>query len=399
MPASTLLRVGRDGSATPISRDRGDKQIGLSNFECAGDRQGPFCFACQVRCLNAQCRSAVSLCARLDHCTHVRINAQRSFATLKTTDKAYLTSVAATAAAQRTSSAATCALEGRSAATPDAEHAAERARGRAAGWPAYFVHIQNAGGTTMCRLARLNGVAAPEEAPEESGVFGRNCNPGSADAPRIWKGSAAAQAAYLRAGAYRFVANELALPPELAWGAARYVVVVRHPYALALARFRGSPMYTRSFDDGRFAAFLSRGPGRGGGVSNVMTRQLCGCLDAPQTAECGVGAWSEAKIREFKLLALDHRHVACAKARLDRFSLVLVTELLHAAGPLIARELGWSRLDLLARKVNRQAGCDARQLYANDSVVAAGMAAQYGLDLELYAHARARFCRDLAALG
>ena len=31
----------------------------------------------------------------------------------------------------------------------------------------------------------------------------------------------------------------------------------------------------------------------GGGVSNVMTRQLCGCLDAPQTAECGVGAWSD----------------------------------------------------------------------------------------------------------
>ena len=237
---STLLRVGRDGSATPVTADRGDKQIGLSNFECAGARQGPFCFACQIRCLNAQCRSAVSLCARLDHCTHVRINAQRSFATLKTTDKAYLTSVAAAAAAQRTSSAATCALEGRSAATPNAEHAAERARGRAAGWPAYFVHIQNAGGTTMCRLARLNGVAAPEEAPEESGVFGRNCNPGSADAPRIWKGSAAAQAAYLRAGAYRFVANELALPPELAWGAARYVVVVRHPYAAQFWRNSGA---------------------------------------------------------------------------------------------------------------------------------------------------------------
>ena len=39
MPASTLLRVGRDGSATPVTADRGDKQIGLSNFECAGDRQ------------------------------------------------------------------------------------------------------------------------------------------------------------------------------------------------------------------------------------------------------------------------------------------------------------------------------------------------------------------------
>ena len=50
-------------------------------------------------------------------------------------------------------------------------------------------------------------------------------------------------------------------------------------------------MYHKDFDDGRFAAFLKKGLQGGGGVHNVMTRQLCGCLDAPKLAECGHGAW------------------------------------------------------------------------------------------------------------
>ena len=68
-------------------------------------------------------------------------------------------------------------------------------------------------------------------------------------------------------------------------------MVVRHPRELALARFRGSPMYHHGFDDRKFAAFLNKGLQGGGGVHNVMTRQLCGCLDAPKLAECGHGAW------------------------------------------------------------------------------------------------------------
>ena len=43
-----------------------------------------------------------------------------------------------------------------------------------------------------------------------------------------------------------------------------------------------------------------------------------------------------------------------------------------------------------------QAGCDAQQMYGNDSAVAEGLQHAYSLDLQLYAHARMLFCRALA---
>lgn len=249
----------------------------------------------------------------------------------------------------------------------------------------------------MCKMAQRNGLSAPQETPEESGVFGRNCNPSSADATRIWKGDAAAQRAWRQGSSFRFVANEMALPPQLAFGDFLYVVVVRHPRELALARFRGSPMYHKNFDDRKLAAFLKRGIKGGGGVHNVMTRQLCGCLDSPALAECGHGEWREEELRAFKLAPVGQAHLECAKRRLERFSLVLVTDMLHASAPLLQAELGWRDTGMLQRKVNRQAGCDAQQMYGNDSAVAEGLRHAYSLDLQLYAHARMLFCRALAA--
>ena len=155
-------------------------------------------------------------------------------------------------------------------------------------------------------------------------------------------------------------------------------------------------MYHKDFDDGRFAAFLKKGLQGGGGVHNVMTRQLCGCLDAPALAECGHGRWSEESLRPFKLQPIGDAHLECAKARLERFSVVLVTDLLHAAGPVLEQQLGWKDTSLLQRKVNRQAGCDAQQLYGDDPNVAEGMQIAYSLDLQLYAHARMLFCRAMA---
>ena len=155
-------------------------------------------------------------------------------------------------------------------------------------------------------------------------------------------------------------------------------------------------MYHRDFDDRKLAAFLKRGIRGGGGVHNVMTRQLCGCLDSPALAECGHGEWHEEGLRAFKLATVGQAHLGCAKRRLDRFSLVLVTDMLHAAAPLLQAELGWRDTGLLQRKVNRQAGCDAQQMYGNDSAVAEGVQHAYSLDLQLYAHARMLFCRALA---
>ena len=64
--------------------------------------------------------------------------------------------------------------------------------------------------------------------------------------------------------------------------------------------------------------------------------------------------------------------------------------------PLLQAELGWRDTAMLQRKVNRQAGCDAQQMYGNDSAVTAGLHHAYNLDLQVYAHARVLFCRALA---
>ena len=106
--------------------------------------------------------------------------------------------------------------------------------------------------------------------------------------------------------------------------------------------------------------------------------------------------WREEELRAFKLQPVGERHLACAKRRLERFSVVLVTDMLHASAPLLEAELGWKDTALLQRKVNRQAGCDAQQMYGNDSAVTAGLHHAYNLDLQVYAHARMLFCRALA---
>ena len=68
------------------------------------------------------------------------------------------------------------------------------------------------------------------------------------------------------------------------------------------------------------------------------------------------------------------------------------------SGPLLRYHLGWHNTGMLQRKVNRQAGCNARQMYANDSTVTSALRAAYGLDIELYAHARKLFCKALSSL-
>ena len=320
-PGAVMLRVRQAPGAAPMRRAavvRGLPKAEARDFECPGLREGPFCFVCQVSCGGRRdCQAVVRACARLPHCTSAKINEGRTFGTLKTSDASYLEGVAAAAAARHKHDIESCSSEGAAAAASLDPHAAEKDELRSAflsgQGTAYFVHIQNAGGTSMCKLAQKNGLPAPAEAPEESGVFGRNCNPGSKDAVSVWKGGVDAQVEWQHGTRYRFVANEMALPPQLAWGHFLYLIVVRHPRELALARFRGSPMYHKGFDDRLFAKFLKRGLQGGGGVHNVMTRQLCGCLHSPELAECGHGKWSEEELRPFKLHPIGEPHLECAK--------------------------------------------------------------------------------------
>ena len=79
----------------------------------------------------------------------------------------HLEGVAAEAAAKKERELTSCSLAGaKDAGAPD-PHANEKTQLRAAmaagRGTAYFVHIQNAGGTAMCKMAQRNGLAAPQE--------------------------------------------------------------------------------------------------------------------------------------------------------------------------------------------------------------------------------------------
>ena len=105
----------------------------------------------------------------MPHCTFAKINAGRTFGTLKTADAAYLEGVAAEAAAKKERELTSCSLAGaKDAGAPD-PHADEKTQLRAAmaagRGTAYFVHIQNAGGTAMCKMAQRNGLSAPQVTP------------------------------------------------------------------------------------------------------------------------------------------------------------------------------------------------------------------------------------------
>jgi hypothetical protein len=185
---------------------------------------------------------------------------------------------------------------------------------------------------------------------------------------------------------------------------------------------------------------------------NFATRRICGCLGAPRVAECGArddgdGARSDgrspaadvadahatppppssapAPVDSWRLDAwmaaapMNETHGACARDRLGRMSLVLVTELLDAPllAPLLRRRFGWhddaataaaasalaatapdqpgQSAAIAARAGSRRGGGDAFARFTRDRPFVARLKGRHAHDLALYAHARAIMCRDL----
>ena len=85
---------------------------------------------------------------------------------------------------------------------------AAEARARAGKAVVYYQHVHKAGGSTLCELARSNGLR----------VSGRNCLPvepgGSSALVRVWERSADAQLRWLARVKYDFVAMEVRAPPS-----------------------------------------------------------------------------------------------------------------------------------------------------------------------------------------
>ena len=135
-----------------------------------------------------------------------------------------------------------------------------------------FLHVHKGGGTTMCELARANGMRTQRNVAHSAAWAGHNCNPTKEDAFDANKGlpeAAVAYAARMRgsgaaAGVVRegapalggggsfFFANEGRLPAALAFGSFAFVAVIREPLRLAVS------LYGARADAARLATYNNR---------------------------------------------------------------------------------------------------------------------------------------------
>ena len=267
-----------------------------------------------------------------------------------------------------------------------------------------FLHVHKGGGTTMCELARANGMRTQRNVAHSAAWAGHNCNPTKEDAFDANKGlpeAALAYAARMRgsgpaAGVVRegaaalggggsfFFANEGRLPAALAFGSFAFVAVIREPLRLA-----GS-LYGAKADAARLATYnnrqLSLFIGCAASVQRLVDagkataetqlasfeygyrRRLARekklsrpgdaarglptgrASDAFRGAKNSNKALTRAAAKEEASRAncdqstaadLGDADLAAAKLRVGRFSLVVPTERLRDAMPLFEAKFGW----------------------------------------------------------
>ena len=267
-----------------------------------------------------------------------------------------------------------------------------------------FLHVHKGGGTTMCELARANGMRTQRNVAHSAAWAGHNCNPTKEDAFDANKGlpeAAVAYAARMRgsgaaAGVVRegaaapggggsfFFANEGRLPAALAFGSFAFVAVIREPLRLAVS------LYGAKADAARLATYnnrqLSLFIGCAASVQRLVDagkataetqlasfeygdrRRLARekklsrpgdaarglptgrASDAFRGAKNSNKALTRAAAKEEASRAncdqsaaadLGDADLAAAKLRVGRFSLVVPTERLRDAMPLFEAKFGW----------------------------------------------------------
>jgi hypothetical protein len=176
--------------------------------------------------------------------------------------------------------------------------------------------VHKAGGTTICALAKANKMRIPPEA-KSKGWMGKNCNPRKVDKPTAWEGTVAEQLRYQKRENINFLAIEMALPAQLAWGHFAMFGMVRDPVKLMISHCKwGGVRPNKCVEDWterQIFVYVNRalGPERAG---------------KPYTAQ-----------------NLDQ-----AKHRLRRFSLIVPLERLGEAGPLLRAHFGWQHTNATA---------------------------------------------------
>lgn len=287
----------------------------------------------------------------------------------------------------------------------DQEKALVEARVRARKIPVLFLHIHKAGGSTMCNVAKENRLAVPAvySPSSYSGIAGKNCNPSPQHIAMAWSGSAGDQALYAHAMGHDLFAHEKYLPAELAFGEMAFLGILRHPFDRYLSGgkhtgFKCIPKYDRRTKQ------LTKTRGKDFheyvqcGEDNFMVRRICGCLGSPKAEVCGDHSPDALHESEFRKIPMTRKHLECAKARLDRFSVVLVTEMMDQAPAILSAKFGWSVTSMESLRGGTASGSNALQEFKNEPHTVKALAERHELDLELYKHAVTLMCRQLAEL-
>jgi hypothetical protein len=223
------------------------------------------------------------------------------------------------------------------------------AAGRRQRQPALFLHIHKAGGSSVCRVAAVNG---------ESTWRQSNCNAaGARERVALARGEPAEQARAVQGRS--FVANEWATPREL-WDGALWTTMLRNPVARSESHFAMSLAQSQEELGRRGPAALACKYGPAWVVGLVALRDARAAKAAGEVLRAEELRlrllWLKAAPDNWQLRALcgadckdvpfgklTREHLAAAKRRLASFHVVGLLEEYRHSVALMGHILGWAK--------------------------------------------------------
>lgn len=229
---------------------------------------------------------------------------------------------------------------------------------RARGASIAFIHVYKSGGTSLCEAARMAGMRTVQSdtclrssGPKRSGgvwadVYGKNCNPTFADRHDAWGGNGPdAMLAFARK--LDFFAIETVRPSLLPWGQVALLVIVRHPLHRLISRCTRLKEMLLKQPKSRSPLL----PVFGRMQANVNATGVATEADAERPCFCEMrgtlietlagipGGGVDPLVS--RASSVTREAVARASRLLERSSVVLTTDRLAEAGPVLSACFGW----------------------------------------------------------
>ena len=268
----------------------------------------------------------------------------------------------------------------------------------------------------MCRLASCNTRIAPVKR-EGPGRTGKNCNPHSHNLARAYGyGNGSLMLQYATSTRVGFWGYELptsigpAVPAALPWLELDVIAMVRDPFKLFLSHrlcnclprsnrtgmcmwVRELPVYRRWCTSSNASEDVFSVEAARPFVSNPQTRGYAGC-DALSAVNSTLPCYGKQALSAISQLEIGAADLSVALAKLRLCTVVLVTERLSEAGPLLHHRLGWSFVNMSLALGNSKGGGEANGVAP---VSQASFEKANYLDLQLYDTAARLFQEQLTA--